>query len=819
MLGLSGLLAFAVLMLPAARKMAFPYTVLLAAIGVFLGLAEQTLTGSQTLGPLGDFLHALKSFEITADIVFFIFLPALVFEAALAIDVRRLFDDIAPILLLAIVGLLLSALAVGFSLHWVSGMGLIACLLLGAIVSATDPVAVVAIFKEVGAPKRLAILVEGESLFNDATAIVVFSILLTMLLGSSEAGLASGTFSFIQVFLGGVLVGYLGSRFLCWLIGLVKHLPLVIITLTISFAYLIFIVAEHYLHLSGVMAVVTAALVIGSRGRTVIAPDDWHTLHNTWEQIGFWANSIIFILVGMAVPKIMQTMGPQEVIWLCMLIVVALVARTIIVFGLIPIMNRMGIGSSVSVGYKTVMVWGGLRGAVSLALALAVLENNQVSSDVKSFIGLLVTGFVLFTLFFNATTIRFVIRWFGLDKLSNADLAIRDRAVSYSLNQISKSIESTSKSDHVRKEIVDRVAQQYRDRSQELEKICEELTGISEESWTEIGITILTSRERNYYFEQFSEGFLSSETLRLVVNQVEDLADAIKVGGLAAYEKTYTDALGFDWRFKLALFLQRNASINGPLQQRLAERFEMLLTQKAAIHNVVNVGLVKIMPFVDQIACDHLKTLVLKRQKDIETAANALSQQYPDYAATLESNYLEHGALRLEASNYQRLLRDSLISINVYQHLESDLKEKTHKLEKKPPLDLGLEPIRLVKQVPLFKSFDENQMARVANLLRPRLAVPGEKIITQGEGGDAMYFVSNGSLDVSFEEEHFMLGSGDFVGELALITHKPRNADVVSVGFSELLALYTEDFKLLLQNYPEMNREINQVAKSRLNQS
>jgi CPA1 family monovalent cation:H+ antiporter len=159
------------------KQVNFPHTVLLAAVGIFLGLLAEAAAIHLPSGFLADTFHSLSSFQITGDMVMFVFLPALVFESALSIDAHRLMEDMGPILFLAVVGLLISTFAVALPLQWVTGMGLVVCLLLGCIVSATDPVAVVAIFKELGAPKRLNILVEGESLFNDAMAIVLFSIL------------------------------------------------------------------------------------------------------------------------------------------------------------------------------------------------------------------------------------------------------------------------------------------------------------------------------------------------------------------------------------------------------------------------------------------------------------------------------------------------------------------------------------------------------------------------------------------------------------------------------------------------------------------
>ena len=205
-----------------------------------------------------------------------------------------------------------------------TGVALLVCTLLGAIVSATDPVAVVAIFKDLGAPQRLAILVEGESLFNDATAIVAFTILTSMILGESDPTFFSGMLSFLKVFVGGTLVGYFLARVTCFLLARVGNSNLPKITLTISLAYLSFIIAEHTLHVSGVMAVVTAALVLGSRGRSVISQSTWHGLEEVWEQIGFIANSVIFILVGLKVPSILADMTSQHLNWLMVLLVAGL---------------------------------------------------------------------------------------------------------------------------------------------------------------------------------------------------------------------------------------------------------------------------------------------------------------------------------------------------------------------------------------------------------------------------------------------------------------------------------------------------------------
>src|SRR5690606_11981799 len=177
--GLAGLLALVSFMPPVAGRLRLPYSVLLAIVGMVLGLIIHVHGWAPSV--MSDFLDSLQHFEVSSETFLFVFLPILLFETALSMNVRRLLDDIGPILMMAVVAVVVCTLAVGFSLDDVCAYGLVVCLLLGAIVATTDPVAVVGIFREVGAPKRLTTLVEGEALFNDAASISLYTVLLVML--------------------------------------------------------------------------------------------------------------------------------------------------------------------------------------------------------------------------------------------------------------------------------------------------------------------------------------------------------------------------------------------------------------------------------------------------------------------------------------------------------------------------------------------------------------------------------------------------------------------------------------------------------------
>src|SRR3954447_14034644 len=209
---LLGLVAF----LPAlGGRLRLPYTVLLAILGSVLGAAfglAGAFQDSVPPGPLRDLLHLAGDLRLTADILLSVFLPILLFETALNLDGRELLDDIGPILTLALIAVLLTTFVGGFAVHAVSDVGLAACLLVAAIVATTDPVAVIAIFREVGAPRRLMTLVEGESLLNDAAAIVLFTTLLSAVRGGALPELGPTALDIAWEFVGGAAFGALAGR-------------------------------------------------------------------------------------------------------------------------------------------------------------------------------------------------------------------------------------------------------------------------------------------------------------------------------------------------------------------------------------------------------------------------------------------------------------------------------------------------------------------------------------------------------------------------------------------------------------------------------
>ena len=816
-LGFTGLLIVGSLLSPLAERLNLPYTVLLAAMGCALGAISVLNPQIVPVGLLPDFMRAIGNFGFSAEVLLYVFLPTLLFEAAVTIDIRRLMDDVVPILLLAVVAVVICTAAVGFALAAVSGLGLVVCLLIGAIVSPTDAGSVVGIFRDIGAPRRLRILVEGESLFNDAAALVIVGLLLALLREGLQPDLATATWDFLTAFGGGAAVGYALGRAACALVPVLRGSRVAEINLTVALAYLAFVLAERYLHVSGVVAVVSAALVVGSCGRTQISPNTWDSLVETWHQMGYWANSLIFLLAAMLIPRLVFDFGVNaiDLYLLGAVIVAALAARAVVLYGLLPALSGLGLAQKVSGPYKAVILWGGLRGTISLTIALAAIDTPMMQPEIRHAVALLTTGFVLFTLVVNGTTLRLLIRVLGVDRLSPADRALRDRVLVLSLASINDRVASTARNYRLDPSAAMEVASHYRTRLNDAEAMLQGCAQMPKADRLYIGLSMLASHEEELYLRHFREGTISRRVVRSLVAQTGRLLDGVKAGGREGYESASNLILAFSPGFRLALEVQRRLGLTGMLAEQLADRFEILLVIRWVVREDLAHNDNKVTALLDRATADQLHEVLSRRLESTNQALEALRLQYPDYARTLESGYLGRAALSLEEPGYRQMLSDSVISQDVFNDLEQAVLTRRQVFDRRPRLDLGIDTVALIARVPLFAGLETTRCAEIATMLRPRIAVPGETIVTAGEPGDAMYFISSGAVEVIVRPNPVRLGNGDFFGEIALLTNKPRSASVRALGYCKLLELRARDFRWLLGENASLSGHIRRVAGQR----
>jgi CPA1 family monovalent cation:H+ antiporter len=384
---LVGLLLLVCLIAMLARRTQLPYTVVLVITGLAIGLSG-----------------ILPGFQLTPGLVLLVFLPALIFEAAFHLDFEHLMENRRQIAFLAIPAPLISTLLVGGLLHLVIGLDIPSALLFGALISATDPVSVSATFKELGVPRRLAYLIEGESLFNDGMAIVLYRVVVLMII-TGEFSLVGNVVRFLVVVLGGGLLGLVaGYLFSLFMRRIDDHL--IEMTLTTVLAYGTYLLADS-LHLSGVIAVVVAGVVVGNYcTRTGMSPTTKITIASFWEYIAFIVNSFVFLLIGMEIslPLIVQNIYP--IIWA---IVAVLGARAVIAY-LTPLLLRAFTKSSLPVTWKHLLFWGGLRGSLSVAVALAIPAAIQQREQIL----VMTFGVVLFSLVVQGLTMRPLLRLLGM---------------------------------------------------------------------------------------------------------------------------------------------------------------------------------------------------------------------------------------------------------------------------------------------------------------------------------------------------------------------------------------------------------------------
>jgi CPA1 family monovalent cation:H+ antiporter len=788
---LVALLMLASLLQRLAAQTTLPASILLAAAGAVIGgvtmLAERFGSGD----PITAAIKAFIDPPLGSDVFLYVFLPVLLFQAALTVEVRQIVKDAAPILLLAVIAVVVATGAIGFSLAPIAGVPLAACLLLGAIVATTDPVAVIGIFRDVGAPARLTRVLGGESLLNDAAAITLFGLLLGILQGTGGGSVVRTTLSFLWTFAGGAVAGVLAAwvalRLLVWL----RELRFAQVTLTLVLPYLVFIGSEQAISVSGVVAAVAAGLVCSAFGEGRVAPADWRFLNDVWGQLAFWASCLLFLLAALVVPGLLAGASWRDAVLLATLVGAALVARALVLFGLLPVLTGFGLGQRIDHRHKIVILWGGLRGAVTLALALAVQEDRTVDPEIQRFVAVLATGFVVFTLLVNGLTLRVVLRMVGLDRLSPFDRALRAQVLALSRRRVARTVRRIGRQYHLADDLTASVVDDYR-----LARTSAEAAGPGDDDQLSLGLIGLATRERALVLEHFSAGTVMGRVVEELLADADRLIDATRAGGRPGYFAAAAHQLGFSRRFRAVHVLHRRFRIDGPLIGRLGERFERLLVCRVILEELGPYVTAHLAPLIGARMTPPLRLALDQRRQMVDAALEALRAQYAGFADQLEHRFLRRLALRREEVEYGTLFLERLIGPELYTALGREVRAARVGVEIRPRLDLGLEARALVRQIPLFADLEAHQ-------------------IDEGERGDCIYFISTGLVEAVAAGRPFRLTRGNFFGEMALVLHVPRQATVTAVTYCHLLVLGGRDLRALLRQNPRIKQQIDETASAR----
>jgi CPA1 family monovalent cation:H+ antiporter len=808
------LLFIAALSLIFSKITKIPFTILLVLIGV-------VIAGVAPSGP--HWLQAIAEFHLSPDVILFVFLPTLIFESAFSLDARQLRDNLWPILTLAVPGLLLSTCIIGALMHFVGGIALAPALLLGAILSATDPVAVIALFKQLGAPKRLTILVEGESLFNDATALVLAKILVAVVLaGYATAGQAlGGVVTFLGVFLGGIFVGIVMAWITGLLLGTVESDPFIEVSLTTILAYSSFIVAEHLFHVSGVMAIVAAAVVMGSWGRTKISPSVVDFLHHYWEFLAYIANALIFLLVGLRIE--LGSLAANLPIF-AILIAAMLISRAVVIYGLVPLLEKMPNSNPISRAYQTVMYWGGLRGAIALAIVLSLpaFEYSELFTT-------LVAGAVLFTLIVQGLTIGGLVRKLGLDEPPLSDrLARYEGELNAKSNALQRAPE-LQEGGLFSARISGTLTKVY---NLQLERLRGQINDLREKELDEDQERRLLflrcfAAENTIYYTMFTRGHLSERAYRELTHSLQLQSESIRHHGRLPSYTLHMPAHRNILEVVKSLLLKILAFTGLPGRAQTARtardyeeawgRYQASTDILQDYNSIIHGDSAR--PDTAEAVHGYYERWNRGARKIIDVTA----EQFPEFVGAMQERLAKRLMIAAERESIEHELRAGTIPAGVAEGMIEDFNHQIRALRGVKTTELEIDPTELLRKVPFFSRTPEEDFDKIIALLKPRTIPADDYVIHEGEAGKSMYLIARGVVRVlkGKGDDEMVLASllpGDFFGEMALLHDERRSASCRAVTPCALYELTREDIKRIAEVAPAIQHALEEADAERTQQ-
>jgi CPA1 family monovalent cation:H+ antiporter len=805
------LLFIAALALVASRVIKLPFTVMLVVIGV-------VITGISADGP--HWLQKIADYQISPDVILFVFLPTLIFESAYSLDARQLKDNIWPVMLLAIPGLLISTVIIGTAMHLLAGIAFPAALLLGAILSATDPVAVISIFKQLGAPKRLTILVEGESLFNDATALVLAKILVVVVTAgyfTSEQAL-DGVVSFFVVFFGGIVVGVLMAWVTGLILGMIESDPFLEVSLTTVLAYSSFLVAEHMLHVSGVMAVVAAAVTMGSWGRTKISPSVAGFLHHFWEFLAYIANALIFLLVGLRM-ELGSLAANLDL--LALLVAAMLVSRAIVVFGLVPTLERLPNANPINHRYQAVMYWGGLRGAIALAIVLSLPEFEY--SDLFT---ILVTGAVLFTLIIQGLTIEGLVKKLGLDVPPLSDRLAKNEGILNAKKLALTRVPELQSGGLFSPRIAGTLSKVYQLQLEQLRSETSQLKEAELDADQEKRLLLLRcfAAENTLYYQMFSRGHLSERAYRDLTHSLQLQSESMRYHGRLP-EYTIHTPISKSLFGLLRVLADKLLAFTGLPEYwrtaRTARDYEeawgryqgsgLILKDFDSIMHAESAN--------DDIA-QEIHQLYEKWHVEAKEIIDVTAEQFPEFVGSMQERLAKRLMIAAEREAIEEELRAGTIPAGVAESMIEDFNHQIRVLRGATASELRIDPHELLRKVPFFQNILQEDVEHIIAMLKSRTIPAGELIIREGDAGSSMFLIARGVVRVvkGTGESEIDLASllpGDFFGEMALLHDEPRTATCRAATPCALYELTREDVNRIAEITPTIKQALHDADAER----
>ena len=680
------LIALAVYIL--AKKLRMPYTVLLVVSGSLLVPISKI-----------DVFSFITSFQLTPELLFFVFLPILIFESAYNMSIRSITENIYSIGLLAVVGLIISTLFVGVAGFYVFKLAgfevpMLALLLFGAIISSTDPVAVLALFKEYGAPRRLTLIFEGESLFNDATGFAAFLVILDLLQhGYNGTGSAiTALISFFTMLVGGIIFGLLMGFLFAKLIEVAKGNEHLEITLTLLVAHFTFVLAEvisehlviygHQIRLSSIIATLTASMVIGNYGRYKMSPAVEEYMEKFWSYFGFLANSLVFILMGLLFVNLSISLDVAK--WYILLaIIVVVVGRAVSVYPLLWLLNKTGKEEPIPASWMSLLSWGSLRGSLAVIMVLLIPNDLTIPGwtldfTLKQFIVAVTIGSIYFTLLVKATTIGKVMHALKIDALTPEEEVGYYKSKAQMYDESLHKLENLLKSHLLNKEQYEDFQLHYQKLYEDACNKCKETIGDSDELIENMLRIYALGIEKGELKEIFQRGEANEKIYKKIFNMLSIQTERIERGH--SQVASANEHFPIDGIERLVLLISRLAFWRDhsfkPEELYLYYRTLNKLIGRV-IEQLTSIGNSSLSEmFDDKSALEKLLTLYQALHVNTEIKMEGILKKNSTLLNRLNNDAAEISLLAVQTQTLTKLNKNEIITDKLFIMLKHELQEK-----------------------------------------------------------------------------------------------------------------------------------------------
>ena len=654
------------------RNRRIPYTVVLLLVGI--GAAALCRSGGTGFSAFDTIVHQVGA--IDPHLMLYLFLPTLIFESAYSMEPHLFLRTAPQIILLAVAGLIISMLLSAFAIQLMLPWSLAFALLFGALISATDPVAVVALLKEKSSRKRLETLIEGESLLNDGSAIVFFSLFYAFAVGSAqEFRLMAVIGQFLWVVSGGLFIGVSVGWIILWLIGKLINQPMIEISLSIGAAYLTFILAEG-VHVSGIVGLVALALLFSTIGRTRISPTVSHFLYQFWEMMAYIANTLIFLLVGIVITLQIRLDTPKLWLILVALYLFLTLIRAASIFALVPLLQR--IGPEITREKALVLTWGGLRGAVSLALALSLAQDAAIEEGIRDQILFLSAGIVVLTIAINGSTMEWLLRHLKLDQLPPAKVASLNKARHTLEQQTATFLQQVGSSPFFDR--LEPAALWPQTSLSSADQTADSPAAMSSGELDTAFMRRLLEIERSAYWQQFEKGYIGRHAATILSHAVEQALDNQPViAPRPQLNAIFVPPVPPTWLYKIPMM---GPSVNAWLSSRLSLGYDVARGFVDAQEEV--------RQHLDELAPNPTSRVEVAKLLDVNCSqgfafTRYLGKSHPTLVSDLQIRSAQRLLLNHKRALVWEMEREGILEQAEAQHLVDEIEQQMLQIRTKQP--------------------------------------------------------------------------------------------------------------------------------------